>query len=247
MNTLGVIGSGEIGSAVARLAVAAGMDVVLSNSRGPETLTDLVRELGSDQSRAGTVAEAASAGDVVLVAVPLRAVRELPSDLFADTVVLDASNYYPARDGAIAELDSLELTTSGLVQRHLSGARVVKAFNNISHRFITSLARPHGAVDRSALPIAGDSPEARRAVGELLDRLGFDVVDAGELADSWRFEPNTPAYLQPYRSEMPQADTFASLSAIPAAAAPAATLRELVTSAVRGPAGGEWPSGRPVR
>jgi predicted dinucleotide-binding enzyme len=141
MNTLGVIGSGAIGSGVARLAVAAGMDVVLSNSRGPQTLTDLVADLG-ERARAGTVAEAAAAGDAVLLAIPLKAVLTLPPDLLAGKLVLDTSNYYPGRDGQIAELDSDELTTSQLVQRHLVGARVVKAFNSIGANQLTTRGRP---------------------------------------------------------------------------------------------------------
>jgi predicted dinucleotide-binding enzyme len=244
VRTLGVIGTGEIGGAVARLAVAAGMDVVVSNSRGPETLAGLVAELG-EGARAGTVTEAASC-DVVMLAVPLKALRSLPSDLLKDTLVLDSSNYYPDRDGRFSDLDSLELTTTGLVQQHLAGARVVKAFNNISARFITSLARPHGAEDRSALPIASDDPETTREAAELLDRLGFDAVDTGGLADSWRFEPDMPAYLQPYRSEVPTGLDAAALRSIPGKSAPADALRELVASAVRAPAGGRWPQGRPT-
>jgi 8-hydroxy-5-deazaflavin:NADPH oxidoreductase len=248
MSTLGVIGSGEIGTAVARLAVAAGMDVVVSNSRGPETLTDLVADLG-ERARAGTVVQAAT-GDTVLLAVPLRAVRSLPVDLLTDKLVLDASNYYPERDAAIAELDRQELTTSELVQRHLVGARIVKAFNSIGSRQIVTRARPHGAADRSALPIAGDDAEARQAAGELLDRLGFDVVEVGGLADSWRIEPNTPAYVRPYMRDVARATTDEVATSVPTAPAPIVpvdALRDLVASAVRGPAGGEWPSGRPIR
>ena len=190
MSTLGVIGSGAIGSGVARLAVAAGVDVVVSNSRGPQTLTELVRELG-ERARAGTVAEAAAAGDVVLLAIPLKAVLTLPPDLLAGKLVLDTSNYYPGRDGQIPELDSDELTTSQMVQRHFVGARVVKAFNTIGANQLTSRARPAGDADRSALPIAGDDDPAKREATEVLDRLGFDAVDIGGTADSWRSEPNT--------------------------------------------------------
>ncbi len=154
MSTLGVIGGGALGSGVARLAVAAGMDVVVSNSRGPQTLTELVADLG-ERARAGTVAEAAAAGDVVLLAIPLKAVLTLPPHLLAGKLVLDTSNYYPGRDGQISELDSDELTTSQLVQRHLVGARLVKALNNIGANQLTTRARPVDDADRSACPSQG--------------------------------------------------------------------------------------------
>jgi predicted dinucleotide-binding enzyme len=245
MNTLGVIGSGAIGSGVARLAVAAGMDVVLSNSRGPQTLTDLVADLG-ERARAGTVAEAAAAGDAVLLAIPLKAVLTLPPDLLAGKLVLDTSNYYPGRDGQIAELDSDELTTSQLVQRHLVGARVVKAFNSIGANQLTTRGRPASDADRSALPIAGDDDAAKREATELLDRLGFDAVDTGGTADSWRSEPNTPVYVMPYLGSLPEnasgqeiAEFFANS---PGAPVPADQVRDLIATAVRGKAGGDWPS-----
>ncbi|MCL6739134.1 NADPH-dependent F420 reductase [Streptomyces neyagawaensis] len=197
MATLGIIGSGKIGTAVARLAVAAGIDVVLSNSRGPETLAEAVAELGG-RARAATPEEAARAGDWVLVSVPLSAYRDLPAGALAGKVMLDTSNYYPMRDGTIEVLDSGKTTTSELVQEHLVGAKLIKAFNNISDVHIASLARPLGAADRTALPIAGDDPEARASAVELISRLGFDTVDVGTLADSWRFEPETDAYGAPY-------------------------------------------------
>jgi predicted dinucleotide-binding enzyme len=245
MNTLGVIGSGAIGSGVARLAVAAGIDVVLSNSRGPQTLTDLVADLG-ERARAGTVAEAAAAGDAVLLAIPLKAVLTLPPDLLAGKLVLDTSNYYPGRDGQIAELDSDELTTSQLVQRHLVGARVVKAFNSIGANQLTTRGRPAGDADRSALPIAGDDDAAKREATELLDRLGFDAVDTGGTADSWRSEPNTPVYVMPYLGSLPENASGQEIAAFfansPGAPVPADRVRDLIATAVRGKAGGEWPS-----
>jgi len=245
MSTLGLIGSGAIGTSVAQLAVAAGIDVVLSNSRGPQTLTELVTKLG-DRARAGTVAEAVAAGELVLLTIPLKAVTSLPPDLLAGKPVLDTSNYYPGRDGAIAELDSDKLTTSEYVQQHLAGARIVKAFNNIGSVQVVTHARPHGAADRSALPIAGDDAEAKQQVTELLDRLGFDCVDIGDLAESWRSEPNTPVYTTPYSGGFPRGASRAEIdnlmSTVSGVTVPAATVRELVASAVRGPAGGEWPS-----
>jgi predicted dinucleotide-binding enzyme len=193
MTTIGFIGSGNIGGTVARLAAAAGYRVVLSNSRGPQTLQDLAAEIGPRAS-AGTVEQAAEQGDIVVVAVPLRAYRDVPAPPLAGKVVIDANNYYPQRDGQIAELDGRSATSSELLQRHLPGARVVKAFNNIFFRHLLALARPAGAPDRSALLIAGDDAGARQAVAEFLDAIGYDTVESGTLAQSWRQEPGSAAY-----------------------------------------------------
>ncbi|MER7008580.1 NADPH-dependent F420 reductase [Dactylosporangium sp. NPDC000555] len=206
MTTIGLIGSGNIGGTVARLAVAAGYDVVLSNSRGPETLQDLVDELGP-RARAGRPADAAAAGDIVVVTVPLKAYREVPADPTSGKVVIDTNNYYPERDGRFAELDAASTTSSELLQRHLGGARVVKGFNNIFFTHLASLARPSGAADRTALPIAGDDAEAKRAVAGFLDAIGYDTVDVGALADSWRVQPGTPVYGTPYGSYTDPAGT----------------------------------------
>jgi 8-hydroxy-5-deazaflavin:NADPH oxidoreductase len=193
VTTIGFIGSGHIGSTVARLAVAAGYDVVMSNSRGPGSLTGVVTELG-DHARAGTPEEAADAGDIVVVSIPLRAHREVPVAPLAGTTVIDTNNYYPQRDGSFPELDDESTTTSELLQRHLPSSRVVKAFNNIYFRALGSLNRPAGAEDRSALPIAGDDADAKTAVTAFLDRLGYDAVDVGPLAEGWRYQRDTPAY-----------------------------------------------------
>lgn len=200
MQTLGIIGSGNIGSAIARLAVAAGIPVVLSNSRGPASLADLTAELGP-LATAGTVDLAADRGDLVVLAVPLTACTAISPQLLQGKPVLDTSNYYPFRDGRIAQLDREEVTTSELVQKHLRGVPLVKAFNNILAHHIPQLARPVGAPDRSALPIGSDVPDAKRAVAALIDRLGFDVVDAGSLADTWRFEPEAAAYTPIYLAD----------------------------------------------
>jgi 8-hydroxy-5-deazaflavin:NADPH oxidoreductase len=197
MATVGFIGSGRIGGTVARLSVATGHRVVLSNSRGPETLKGLVDELGP-LARAGTVEQAAAAGEIVVVAIPLRAYRSVPAEPLAGKIVIDADNYYPQRDGHIAELDARSLTSSELLQRHLATARVVKAFNNIYYRHLLSLARAAGAADRSFLPIAGDDPGAKLSVAAFLDSIGYGAVDAGSLADSWRQQPGTPVYGAPY-------------------------------------------------
>ncbi|MEV0027778.1 NAD(P)-binding domain-containing protein [Nocardia sp. NPDC050793] len=202
MTTIGLIGSGHIGGTVARLAVDAGLDVVLSNSRGPETLADLVAELGP-RARAATAADAAVAGDIVVVTVPFKNYRQVPVEPLAGKVVIDTNNYAPARDGNIPELDAGEATSSELLQRHLPTSKVVKAFNNILFSHLAALARPAGSDDRSALPIAGDDPEAKAAVGHLLDALGYDTVDAGPLRESWRSEVDTPVYGTPYAAGAP--------------------------------------------
>lgn len=200
IKTIGLIGSGHIGGTVARLAVAAGYDVVLSNSRGPETLAELVKELGP-RARAATPDEAAAAGDLVVVTVPLRAYKSVPVEPLAGKVVIDTNNYYPGRDGTIPELEDGSATVSGLLQQHLGTARVVKGFNNIYFKHLLSLARPSGAADRSALPIAGDDAAAKATVTAFLDSIGYDAVDAGGLAESWRFERDMPAYGVPYASK----------------------------------------------
>lgn len=197
MTTVGFIGSGMIGSTVAKLAVAAGHAVVLSNSRDPGTLQDLVRDLGPT-ARAATAEGAADAGDIVVVAIPLKAYRSVPVRPLVNKVVIDASNYYPARDGQFADLDAGRLTSSELLQHHLRSSSVVKAFNNIYYRHLRSLARPAAAPDRSYLPIAGDNPQAKTAVTAFLDSIGYGAVDAGPLAESWRQQPGEPAYGAPY-------------------------------------------------
>ena len=193
MTTWGFIGSGNIGSTVARLAVAAGHDVVMSNSRGPSTLIELVSGL-DDHARAATAAEAAQAGDVVVVTIPLKNYREVPVEELAGKIVIDTMNYYPGRDGDIAELDSQATTSSELLQAHLPASRVIKGFNNIFFQHLRDLPRPTASSDRSALAIAGDDPEAKRTVTGLLDELGYDTVDLGPLSEGWRTQPGTPAY-----------------------------------------------------
>lgn len=221
--TLGVIGAGNIGSTLAQLAVDAGYDVVIANSRGPETLADLVAELGP-RVRAATAVEAAEAGDLVVVTVPLKAYRELPAAQLAGKVVLDTGNYYPDRDGRIAALDERTATTSGLVQEHLAGARVVKVFNNIFFVALAQLGRTAGAADRTALPVFGDDDAAKATAERFLDALGYDAVDGGTLAESWRSENGRPVYVMPYA-----ADGDVSTPA----PGSAATVRELLGRAVR--------------
>lgn len=193
MTTIGLIGSGSIGGAVAKLAVDHGYDVVLSNSRGPETLSDLVAELGP-KARAATAAEAAAAGDIVVVTIPLKNYAKVPVEPLRGKVVLDTNNYYPARDGRIPELDDESTTSSELLQAHLPESKVVKAFNHIYFVHLTTKGTPAGTENRRALTIAGDDEGAKKVVTDLLDEFGFDVVDAGPLAESWRIQPDTPGY-----------------------------------------------------
>jgi predicted dinucleotide-binding enzyme len=199
MTTIGLIGAGHIGSTVAKLAVDAGYDVVLSNSRGPETLSDLVSQLG-ERARAATAEEAAEAGDLVVVTIPLKSYREVPVEPLRGKVVIDTNNYYPQRDGHIAELDDESTTTSELLQAHLPDSHVVKAFNNIYFEHLRELARPSGSPERSVLAIAGDDAEAKKRVTEVLDDLGYDAYDVGPLAEGWRFQRDTAAYAALYCS-----------------------------------------------
>jgi 8-hydroxy-5-deazaflavin:NADPH oxidoreductase len=191
--TIGLIGAGHIGSQVARLALASGYDVVISNSRGPQSLSGLVEELGPG-ARAGTALEAAQAGDIVVVTVPLKNYRQVPVEPLAGKVVIDTNNYYPQRDGHIPELDDETTTTSELLQQHLPKSKVVKAFNHIYAAELTTHGQPAGSKNRRALVIAGDDPAAKATVTRLLDLFGFDTVDAGPLSEGWRIQRDTPGY-----------------------------------------------------
>ena len=193
MATLGLIGAGHIGSQVARLAVKNGYDVVISNSRGPETLGSLVAELGP-HARAGTPAEAAAAGDMVVVTIPLKAIDSVPVGPLKGKIVIDTNNYYPERDGHIPELDNESTTTAELLQQHLPASKIVKAFNHIHAASLTTDGQPSGTPNRRALVIAGDDATAKAAVSKLIDQFGFDVVDAGPLREGWRIQRDTPGY-----------------------------------------------------
>ena len=193
MTTIGLIGAGHIGSQVARLAIASGYKVVISNSRGPETLAGLVAELGPN-ARAATALEAAQAGEIVVVTVPLKNYRAVPVEPLAGKIVIDTNNYYPQRDGQIPELDSESTTTSELLQAHLPASKVVKAFNHIYAAELTTHGQPAGTKNRRALAIAGDDQDAKGVVTHLLDQFGFDTVDAGPLKESWRIQRDTPGY-----------------------------------------------------
>jgi predicted dinucleotide-binding enzyme len=209
MPTIGLIGAGHIGSQLARLAVAHGYDVVISNSRGPETLSSLVAELGP-RARAASVAEAAKAGDIVVVTIPLKNYRSVPVEPLKGKVVIDTNNYYPQRDGHIPELDNESTTTAELLQRHLPASKVVKAFNHIQAAALTTDAQPAGTKNRRALVIAGDDASAKATVARLIDQFGFDVVDAGPLAEGWRIQRDTPGYGPRRNAEEIQRDLAAA-------------------------------------
>ena len=193
MQTIGLIGAGHIGSQIARLAVRNGYDVVVSNSRGPETLKDLVAELGP-RARAATALDAAKAGDVVVVTIPLKNYRQVPVAPLAGKIVIDTNNYYPQRDGNIRELDDESTTTAELLQAHLPTSKVVKAFNHIYAAELTTDGQPAGSKNRRALALFGNDAEARKTVAKLIDRFGFDTLDGGRLEESWRIQRDTPGY-----------------------------------------------------
>jgi predicted dinucleotide-binding enzyme len=193
VRTIGLIGAGHIGSQVARLAVAHGYSVVISNSRDPETLAALVKELGP-RARAATPVQAAQDGEIVVVTIPLKNVSSVPVEPLAGKVVIDTNNYYPQRDGQIPELDDESTTTSELLQAHLPRSKVVKAFNHIHAAELTTHGQPAGTPNRRALVIAGDDPSAKAVVTEMLDAFGFDTVDAGPLKEGWRIQRDTPGY-----------------------------------------------------
>ncbi len=196
---IGIIGAGFIGRAVAQLFITAGHEVMISNSRGPETLENVATEI--PQARIGTIQDATRFGDVVLVAIPFKHYPTLPAEWLAGKTVLDANNYYPDQDGPIPALDRFETTTSRLLAEHLPHAHVVKVFNAILADDLMRDARPVKAHDRRALPVAADDPGAKALAVRLLDEVGFDAVDAGNLDESWRFERAKPAYCIPLSKE----------------------------------------------
>lgn len=236
MKLIGIIGSGMIGSQVARLAVAAGLNAVISNSRGPETLSDLVAGLGP-LAKAATTSELIAEADVIITAIPFAAYTSLNAEDLAGKIVVDTMNYYPERDGLMSQVRTDEVASSELVQAHLHKSHLVKALSNMDWVRLRRRARPPGAEDRSALPVAGDSITAKAEVISLLDKLGYDAVDIGALSDSWRSEPTMPAYVQPYLGRIP--DKFDAVSGrdwfltAPGAPVPVTFLNELLSRAVR--------------
>ena len=198
---IGIIGTGNIGGALTRRFRATGHGVAIANSRGPASLQALARETGA---RPATIDEVVQGAELVVVAIPMAKVASLPARLFADApsglIVVDTSNYYPReRDGRIAEIEA-GLTESGWVQQRI-GHRVVKAFNSILAQHLLENGQPAGSPNRIALAIAGDDAGQKSAIARLLDDIGFDAVDAGTIAESWRQQPGTPGYLQDFGVE----------------------------------------------
>ncbi|TPW29480.1 NADP oxidoreductase [Martelella alba] len=188
---IGIIGAGFVGRTIAKRAVAKGHEVMLSNSRGPQSLFSLPIMLGCS---VGTAEEAARFGDLVIVAVPMTAIDQLPVAALEGKLVIDANNYYHERDGRISALDENRTTTSEMLAAALGHRRVVKAFNAIPMTELETDGRPDGGAERRALPLAGDAPDDKARVAALYNDFGFTPVDAGALAEGWRFERDRPAY-----------------------------------------------------
>jgi predicted dinucleotide-binding enzyme len=191
---IGIIGAGHIGGTTARLFVDAGHAVAISNSRGPETLRDLVANLGPN-ARAATPAEAARFGEVVLLAIPLKDYTTLPVDDLAGKIVIDATNYYPNRDGHYADLDTGDKASSEVIAAHLGSARLVKAFNTIWFEHLKTRGNKSVPVDeRRAIFVSGDDAEAKRVVSRLIEDIGFGPYDLGSLHESRDQQPDTAVY-----------------------------------------------------
>ena len=197
---IGIIGAGRIGQAVARRLVTAGHEVMLSNAAGPESLAAVKKALGG-KAHAGTVQDSAAYGEVVFVAIPVAAMYDLPAAELDGKIVVDATNYYPQRDGRIPELDDGSIGSSELLARDLPGSRVVKAMNTMSYVRLAREAKPAGAAGRLAIPLAGDDLPAKEIVSGLIDDMGFDPVDAGTLADGRDQQPGTAVYDRPLETE----------------------------------------------
>ncbi|MFB8280440.1 NADPH-dependent F420 reductase [Nocardia colli] len=193
MTTIGIIGAGEVGSQITRAALANGYEVVLANSREPQTLTHLVAELGSGAS-AARAADAAAAGEFAVLAMPLVTVARLPVDQLADKIVLDTNNYMVWRDGHIPAIDSGAKTEHELRQEQLPKSRIAKAFTHIQAPVLLTAGRPAGDPDRLALSVSSDFPDAVALVRRLYDQFGFDTVDNSPLRESWRTTPGQPAW-----------------------------------------------------
>jgi 8-hydroxy-5-deazaflavin:NADPH oxidoreductase len=194
MTTIGIIGSGHVGSNLAKATIAHGYDVALSNSQGPDSLTSLVAELGPG-ARAATPEEAAAACEFAIVAIPITTVSQVPVEPLAGKVVIATINYFPQRDGRIAEIDNGTTTAPGILQAHLPTSKVVRAFSMVDAADMSGDGHPKGDPKRRALALAGDDPAAKRIVTGLYEECGFDALDLGGLDESWRVDPGQPAFV----------------------------------------------------
>jgi predicted dinucleotide-binding enzyme len=191
---IGIIGAGHIGGSLTRRLTAAGHTVFIANSRGPDTLADIAEETGA---KAVTAREAAQSGEIVIVTIPQNRIPDLPKDLFngvdSSVVVVDTGNYYPRqRDGKIAGIEE-GLAESQWVEKQL-GKPVLKAFNNINWKNLLNDGKSAGTPGRIALPVSGNDANAKAKLIRIIDEIGFDAVDAGNLSESWRQQPDTPVY-----------------------------------------------------
>ena len=194
VTTIGIIGSGHVGSNLAKAAIAHGYDVVLSGSGKPDALDGLVGQLGPN-ARAATSQETAQAGDFAIVATPLAAVDSVPVEPLAGKVVIATINYFPQRDGHVAEIDDGTITVPGVLQRHLPASKVVRAFSMLDAADMSGDGHSAGDPKRRAIAIAGDDAAAKQLVAGLIDEFGFDTVDLGDLDESWRVDPGQPAFV----------------------------------------------------
>jgi predicted dinucleotide-binding enzyme len=214
---IGIIGAGKIGGTLTRLLTGLGHDVRVANSRAPETLADLAAETGAT---AVWAADASVDADLVIVSIPQKNVPDLAPGIVATrrpgAPVLETNNYYPReRDGLIEPIEAG--TPESVWVSELLGAPVFKVFNGIFWKHLLERGKPAGADGRIALPIAGDDPDGKRVVFELIDALGFDPVDGGTLAESWRQQPGTPVYGKDFdAAEVARALTEASPERPPA-------------------------------
>src|SRR5437867_4261132 len=190
---IGMIGTGDIGEVIIRKLRDAGYPVKMANARGPESLKDLAANTGAIPV---SVEQVVQDVDMLFIVVPQKAIPELPKGLLKkakkETIVIDVGNYYSWRDGRIDEIEN-GLTESAWVERQI-GRPVVKVLNSIGSKSLAGAGRLHGSRDRVALPISGDNPKAKETVAQLIDRIGFDSVDAGTIAESWRQQPGSPVY-----------------------------------------------------
>lgn len=192
---IGIIGAGNIGGNAAKLFAKAGHEIAIANSRSPETLASLIEEIGGN-AKAVTAEESAGFGEIVFISIPLGKIDELPTDGFAGKIVIDSNNYYPDRDGQIAELDSDEKTSSELLAEHLDGAKIVKAFNTIWFEHLKTQGNTELPIEqRRVIFVAGDDKEAKKTVANLIEEIGFAAFDTGSLREGGKNQqPNTAIY-----------------------------------------------------